>query len=123
MLALELTQHQFGHALEPLPKSVAVPVGLLVFVAFVLEGIWRLARHITVIAHEGAHVATCWIMGARVTGVTLESNATGQTVSIGPNGLGGSSAASPATWARASLALAQRSSLRWTISWRCCGWP
>ena len=89
MLALELTQHQFGHALEPLPKSVAVPVGLLVFIAFALEGIWRLARHITVIAHEGAHVATCWIMGGRVTGVTLKSNADGQTDHIGPNGLGG----------------------------------
>jgi hypothetical protein len=89
MLALELTQHQFGHALEPLPKSVAVPVGLLVFIAFALEGIWRLARHITVIAHEGAHVATCWIMGSRVTGVTLKSNADGRTDSIGPNGLGG----------------------------------
>ena len=41
------------------------------------------------IAHEGAHVATCWIMGGRVTGVTLKSNADGQTDSIGPNGLGG----------------------------------
>jgi len=46
MLALELTQHQFGYALAPLPKSEAGSVGLIVLMAFALEGIWRLARHI-----------------------------------------------------------------------------
>ena len=57
MLALELTQHQFGYALAPLPKSAAGSVGLIVLMAFALEGTWRLARHISVIAHEGAHAA------------------------------------------------------------------
>jgi hypothetical protein len=71
--------------LTPLPHSVAVPVGLLVFIAFASEGIWRLARHISVIAHEGAHAAAGWIVGCRVRGVILNRNATGATTTEGPN--------------------------------------
>ena len=56
-LPLELAQHQPGTGPVPLPQLVAGPTGLLVFIAFLIEGIWRLARHISVIAHEGAHVA------------------------------------------------------------------
>ena len=89
MLALELTQHQFGYALAPLPKSAAGSVGLLVLMAFALEGIWRLARHISVIAHEGAHAVAGFSMGRRGIGVRLNRNATGETVTRGPvRGLG-----------------------------------
>jgi Peptidase M50B-like len=78
-----------SHDLTPLPRSVAVPVGLLVLFAFAAEGIWRLARHISVIAHEGAHAVAGWSMGGRVTGVTLKSDATGETTTLGLSGLGG----------------------------------
>ena len=89
MLALELTQHQFGYALAPLPKSAAGSVGLLVLMAFALEGIWRLARHISVIAHEGAHAVAGFSMGRRGIGVRLNRNATGETATRGPvRGLG-----------------------------------
>ena len=84
MLALELTQHQFGYALAPLPKSAAGSVGLIVLMAFALEGIWRLARHISVIAHEGAHAVAGFSMGRRGIGVRLNRNATGETVTRGP---------------------------------------
>jgi hypothetical protein len=78
-----------SHDLTPLPRSVAVPVGALMLIAFASEGIWRFARHISVIAHEGAHAAAGWSMGGRVTGVTLKSDATGETTTLGLNGLGG----------------------------------
>src|SRR5262249_4332728 len=48
-LPLELIQHQPGTGPVPLPQSVGAATGLLVFIAFLIEGIWRLARHISVI--------------------------------------------------------------------------
>ena len=77
-----------SHDLTPLPGSVALPVGALMLIAFASEGIWRLARHISVIAHEGAHAAAAWSMGGSVTGVSLKSDATGVTATLGLGGLG-----------------------------------
>lgn len=85
-LPLELVQHQPLTAPVPFPQSVARPTGLLVFIAFLIDGIWRLARHISVIAHEGAHVVAGWSMGHRVTSVTLNRDATGETTTRGPAG-------------------------------------
>jgi len=62
--------------------------GLLVFIAFLIDGIWRLARHISVIAHEGAHVAAGWSAGRRVGGVWLNRDATGATAVRGSDGFG-----------------------------------
>jgi Peptidase M50B-like len=84
-LPLELVQHQPGTGSVPLPQLVAGPTGLLVFIAFLIEGIWRLARHISVIAHEGAHVVTGWSVGHRVTSVKLYRDATGETITRGPD--------------------------------------
>ena len=54
-LSLELAQHQFEQ--NPALSSVPIgePIGILVLLGFAAESIWRLARHISVIAHEGAH--------------------------------------------------------------------
>jgi len=82
-LPLELVQQQPGTGPVPLPQLVAAPTGLLVFIAFLIEGIWRLARHISVIAHEGAHVAAGWSVGHRVTCVKLNRDATGETITLG----------------------------------------
>ncbi len=78
-----------SHELTQRPNSLAVTVGALMLLAFAVELIWRLARHITVIVHEGAHVASCWMMGGRVTGVRLQSNGDGSTATVGPSGMGG----------------------------------
>jgi Peptidase M50B-like len=82
-LPLELVQQQPGTGPVPLPQLVAAPTGLLVFIAFLIEGIWRLARHISVIAHEGAHVVAGWSVGHRVTSVKLNRDATGETITLG----------------------------------------
>jgi hypothetical protein len=87
-LPLELVQHQPGTGSESLPQLVAGPTGLLVFVAFLIDGVWRLARHISVIAHEGAHVAAGWSVGHSVSGVKLNRDATGVTAMRGPGGFG-----------------------------------
>ena len=87
-LPLELVQHQPGTGPVPFPQLVACPTGLLVFIAFLIEGIWRLARHISVIAHEGAHVVAGWSVGHRVTSVKLNRDATGETITRGPDHFG-----------------------------------
>ena len=56
------------------------------FIAFLIDGVRRFARHISVTAHEGAHVAAGWSVGYRVSGVELNRNATGATVTRGPGG-------------------------------------
>jgi Peptidase M50B-like len=81
-LPLELAQ-QPGTGPAPVPQSVAGPIGLLVLMAFLIEGVWRLARHISVIAHEGAHVVAAWSVGGRVSGVKLNRDATGGTATLG----------------------------------------
>lgn len=88
-LPLELAQYRSGFGSVASQQSVAVPVGLVVFLGFAMEGIWRVARHVYVIAHEGAHVVASWSVGRRVTGVVLNSDATGATSTLGPgSGLG-----------------------------------
>lgn len=86
-LALELTTHHLAHNPAPPPASVQAPVAILVLLAFATEGIWRVMRHIGVIAHEGAHAVAGWGTGHKVGGVTLNSDATGATVIPGTAGL------------------------------------
>ena len=64
-LPLELVQTQPGTGSVPLPQLVACLTGLVVFIAFLIDGLRRFARHISVIAHEGAHVAAggVWATG------------------------------------------------------------
>jgi hypothetical protein len=86
---LQFTRYQFANQSTPLPSSIGEPVGLLVLLGFATEGIWKLARHISVISHESAHAVAGWCMGRRVTGGKLFSNATGATTTTGPSrGLG-----------------------------------
>jgi hypothetical protein len=59
-----------------------------VLLAFASEGIWRLAQHIGVIAHEGAHALAGWSMGRKDIRVELNSDGSGVTESHGPDGLG-----------------------------------
>jgi hypothetical protein len=84
-LSLELTRHQLGHDPTSSPTPVGGPIGILVLLAFASEGIWRLARHIGVIAHEGAHAVAGWSMGRKNVKVKLNSDATGVTFSDGPS--------------------------------------
>ena len=84
-LSLELTRHQLEHDPTSSPTPVGGPIGILVLLAFASEGIWRLARHISVIAHEGAHAVTEWGMGRKNVRVKLNSDATGATSSDGPS--------------------------------------
>lgn len=46
---------------------------------------WRMLRPLVTMAHEGGHVATALLTGRRLAGVRLHSDASGVTVSRGPD--------------------------------------
>jgi hypothetical protein len=51
--------------------------------------LWRSARHVVTIAHEGAHGVVALATGRRLSGIRLHSDTSGLTVSAGkPTGLG-----------------------------------
>jgi Peptidase M50B-like len=78
---------QIGQTQAPLPTSVVVLLGLAVFAVIMLPT--RLvARHVTTMAHEGAHALVSWAFGAKVESVTMKSDGSGLTKRAIPGSLG-----------------------------------
>ena len=75
--SLESMQHQSAHELAPLLGPVILPIVFIVLIVFAV-------KHIGVIAHEGAHAITGRSMGRKVRYVKLNSDATGETFTLGP---------------------------------------
>ena len=76
----------------PLPQlSAVVLVGALLAAAAVVlaPALWRPARTVVTIAHEGAHGLVALAAGRRLAGIRLHSDTSGLTVSAGrPTGIG-----------------------------------
>ena len=74
----------------PPPDQYVVMAAGLVALAVVLVGpVWRVARHVITIAHEGAHAVAAMLTGRRLDGIRLHSDTSGLTVSAGrPRGFG-----------------------------------
>jgi hypothetical protein len=75
--SLESMQHQSAHELAPLLGPAVLPIVVIVLIVFAM-------KHIGVIAHEGAHAITGRSMGRKVRSVKLNSDATGATLTLGP---------------------------------------
>lgn len=71
--SLESAHHQFGHGTVPLPRSIIVPLVVIGLILFAV-------KYFSVITHEGAHAIAGWSMGRKVSGVRLNSDATGETL-------------------------------------------
>lgn len=69
---------QIGQTQPPLPTSIVVLLGLAVFAVIMLPT-WVLLRHVTTMAHEGAHALVSWTFGGKVQSVTMQSNGSGLT--------------------------------------------
>ena len=63
-----------------LPGAAAAVIGLAAFGAVVMDAGWQFVRHGTVMAHEGAHAVLGSLMFRRVSGITLNADATGGTL-------------------------------------------
>jgi hypothetical protein len=66
---------------------VGTGVGALLAVA--IDAVWRWARNLVTIVHEGGHAVTAVLTGRRLTGIRLHSDTSGLTLSTGrPSGPG-----------------------------------
>jgi hypothetical protein len=65
-----------------------VLVGLAALVVIVLDVGWRIIRHGTVMAHEGAHAVLGSLLFRNVSGIELHADATGATLMSGGGCLG-----------------------------------
>nr|WP_245993103.1 M50 family metallopeptidase [Xylanimonas allomyrinae] len=74
----------------PAPAQEVVLAAGLVALAVVLVGpVWRTARHVITIAHEGAHALVATLAGRRLDAIRLHSDTSGLTITAGrPRGFG-----------------------------------
>jgi Peptidase M50B-like len=69
------------------PISVLIAIGAIS--AAVSKGLWLVTRHVTVMAHEGAHATVASAIGRKIDGIEFRLNANGVTHHSGsPDALG-----------------------------------
>jgi hypothetical protein len=68
-----------------LPGATAALIGLAALGVVAFDGGWQVVRHLTVMAHEGAHAVIGLVLFRDVSGIVLRRDATGAT-SIGSSG-------------------------------------
>lgn len=74
--------------LEP-SAWLVVATGACALVAVMVDGVWRWARNVITIVHEGGHAIAALLTGRRLTGIRLHSDTSGLTLSVGkPSGPG-----------------------------------
>lgn len=74
---------------DPPDQPVVLAVALVALAVVVVGPVWRVARHVVTIAHEGAHAVVAMLTGRRLDGIRLHSDTSGLTVTAGrPRGLG-----------------------------------
>jgi Peptidase M50B-like len=69
-----------------LSGGIAALIGLVALVMVAFDASWVVVRHVTVMAHEGAHAVAGWVLLRGVNGVTINRRAEGAT----KTGTGGS---------------------------------
>jgi hypothetical protein len=73
----------------PLPLEVLAGAALVALLVVATPALWRPARTVVTIAHEGAHGLAALVTGRRLAGIRLHSDTSGLTVSRGrPTGPG-----------------------------------
>lgn len=76
-------------AVDPPDRTVVIAAGLVALAVVAVTPVWRVARHVITIAHEGAHAVVAMLTGRRLDGIRLHSDTSGLTVTAGrPRGLG-----------------------------------
>ena len=89
---MDVVEELWARVTTPLPQlPTTVLVGALLAAAVVVlsPALWRPARTVVTIAHEGAHGLVALTAGRRLAGIRLHSDTSGLTVSAGrPTGLG-----------------------------------
>jgi hypothetical protein len=79
---------RIGQVQAQLSPAASLALALVSAVAALVPGLWLVTRHITVMAHEGAHATVGSFMGRRVNGIRFKLNADGATSLAGGGALG-----------------------------------
>jgi Peptidase M50B-like len=85
---LQAALSRIGETQPPLPAAVSVVIGLAALAAVGIQEIWLVTRHVSTIAHEGAHAIVSSAIGRKIQGVTLRPNAEGETKMAGGKAAG-----------------------------------
>jgi hypothetical protein len=86
--SLDTMLHLASGVQLPLSASAAVLVGLAALAVVTIQGLWLVVRHVSLIAHEGAHAVVGSSFGGQVRGMKLNRNGTGVTTLSGGSGTG-----------------------------------
>jgi hypothetical protein len=70
------------YKVDPSLKIVVI-TGLVALAAVGIDVVWRQARNVITIVHEGGHAAAAVLTGRRLTGIRLHSDTSGLTLSVG----------------------------------------
>ncbi len=71
------------------PQAVVLALALAALAVVLVTPVWRIARHVVTIAHEGAHALVAMLTGRRLDAIRLHSDTSGLTISAGrPRGFG-----------------------------------
>ncbi|NOW00896.1 M50 family metallopeptidase [Isoptericola chiayiensis] len=74
---------------DPPDRTVVLAAALVALAVVLVTPVWRVARHVVTIAHEGAHAVAAMLTGRRLDGIRLHSDTSGLTVTAGrPRGVG-----------------------------------
>ncbi len=81
MLASSLltSMQRIGQFQPRLPGAVVALIAIVAIGAVLVPDVWLVTRHVTVMAHEGAHATVGSAIGRRVTAVKFMANADGLT--------------------------------------------
>jgi Peptidase M50B-like len=72
-----------GYQIDP-SSAIVLLTGLGALLAVAIDRIWRPARNVVTIVHEAGHALVALATGRRLTSITLHSDTSGLTVSVGP---------------------------------------
>jgi hypothetical protein len=78
-LPLGTVMDRIGELQAPLPTTTSLAIGVAALGAVTVSAVWVMVRHVTVIAHEGAHAVLGSGVGGKVTSVTMRPNGSGLT--------------------------------------------
>jgi hypothetical protein len=77
---------RIGQVQHHLSGPGAVMLAIVALGATVMRGVWPITRHLTVLAHEGAHATLASALGHKINGITVDHKGNGLTAHTGNSG-------------------------------------
>jgi hypothetical protein len=85
---MDTVMHRIGELQAQLPAGASLLIGVAALGAVTLSAVWMIVRHVSVIAHEGAHAVMGSGTGQQITSLRLNRDGTGATYSLSRQGRG-----------------------------------